>query len=72
LEEFLALQKTKEESEHSWLLDVSTLGDDYDLSVKNPNKVEEVDERTPQEIANSIVELNEMNQNLLNEILALL
>ena len=72
LEEFLALQNTKAESEHSWLLDVSTLGDDYDLSVKNPNKVEEVDERTPQEIANSIVELNEMNQNLLNEILALL
>lgn len=72
LEEFLTLQKTKGESEHSWLLDVSTLGDDYDLSVKNPNKVEEVDERTPQEIANSIVELNEMNQNLLNEILALL
>lgn len=72
LEEFLALQKTKAESEHSWLLDVSTLGDDYDLSVKNPNQVEEVDERTPQEIANSIVELNEMNQNLLNEILALL
>ena len=72
LEEFLTLQKKKEESEHSWLLDVSTLGDDYDLSVKNPNKVEEVDERTPQEIANSIVELNEMNQNLLNEILALL
>lgn len=72
LEEFLALQKTKAESEHSWLLDISTLGDDYDLSVKNPNKVEEVDERTPQEIANSIVELNEMNQNLLNEILALL
>ena len=72
LDEFLALQKTKAESEHSWLLDVSTLGDDYDLSVKNPNKVEEVDERTPQEIANSIVELNEMNQNLLNEILALL
>ena len=72
LEEFLTLQKTQAESEHSWLLDVSTLGDDYDLSVKNPNKVEEVDERTPQEIANSIVELNEMNQNLLNEILALL
>jgi type I restriction enzyme M protein len=72
LEEFLTLQKTKAESEHSWLLDVSTLSDDYDLSVKNPNKVEEVDERTPQEIANSIVELNEMNQNLLNEILALL
>ena len=69
LEEFLALQKTKEESEHSWLLDVSTLGDDYDLSVKNPNKVEEVDERTPQEIAETILALGQENQALINEIM---
>ena len=69
LEEFLALQKTKAESEHSWLLDVSTLGDDYDLSVKNPNKVEEVDERTPQEIAETILALGQENQALINEIM---
>ena len=69
LEEFLTLQKTKEESEHSWLLDVSTLGDDYDLSVKNPNKVEEVDERTPQEIAETILALGQENQALINEIM---
>ena len=69
LEEFLALQKTKEESEHSWLLDVSTLGDDYDLSVKNPNKVEEVDERTPQEIAETILALGQENLALINEIM---
>ena len=69
LEEFLALQKTKAESEHSWLLDVSTLSDDYDLSVKNPNKVEEVDERTPQEIAETILALGQENQALINEIM---
>ena len=68
LEEFLALQKTKAESEHSWLLDVSTLGDDYDLSVKNPNKVEEVDERTPSEILDSIFELESENMDIINAL----
>ena len=68
LEEFLALQKTKAESEHSWLLDVSTLGDDYDLSVKNPNKVEEVDERTPEEILDSIFALESENMDIISEL----
>ena len=68
LEEFLALQKTKSESEHSWLLDVSTLGDDYDLSVKNPNKVEEVDERTPSEILDSIFALESENMDIICEL----
>lgn len=68
LEEFLTLQKTKAESEHSWLLDVSTLGDDYDLSVKNPNKVEEVDERTPSEILDSIFELESENMGIINAL----
>ena len=68
LEEFLTLQKTKAESEHSWLLDVSTLGDDYDLSVKNPNKVEEVDERTPSEILDSIFELESENIDIINAL----
>ena len=68
LEEFLTLQKTKAESEHSWLLDVSTLGDDYDLSVKNPNKVEEVDERTPEEILDSIFALESENMDIISEL----
>ena len=68
LEDFLALQKTKAESKHSWLLDVSTLGDDYDLSVKNPNKVEEVDERTPSEILDSIFELESENMGIINAL----
>ena len=68
LTDFLALQKTKADSENSWTLDVSTLGNDYDLSVKNPNKVEEVDERTSAEIVASLLELQEESQSLLNEI----
>ena len=68
LADFLALQKTKADSENSWTLDVSTLGSDYDLSVKNPNKVEEVDERTSAEIVASLLELQEESQSLLNEI----
>ena len=69
MQEFLALQKTKAESEHSWTLDISTLDDSCDLSVKNPNKVEEVDERTPSEIAETILALGQENQTLINEIM---
>ena len=68
LEDFLQKQKTKEESECSWTLDVSTLDDSCDLSVKNPNKKEEVDERTPKEILASLIELEESNACLLKEL----
>lgn len=69
LQEFLTLQKTKAKSEHSWTLDVSTLNEEYDLSVNNPHKVEEVDERTPSEIAESIYALGQESQALIAEIM---
>jgi type I restriction enzyme M protein len=68
LDEFLNLQKTKAESKHSWSINVSDLDENFDLSVKNPNKVEVVDERTPSEIADSIFDLNSENQDLINEL----
>ena len=68
LADFLKLQKTKADSENSWSIDVATLGDDCDLSVKNPNKVEEVDERSAAEIVDSLIGLHEEAQNLLDEI----
>ena len=68
MEEFLTLQKTQAESEHSWTLDVSTLDDTCDLSVKNPNKVEEVDERTPEEIYRSLIKLEEESGELMEEL----
>lgn len=72
LREFVELQKTKADSANSWSVDVSTLDENFDLSVKNPNKVEIVDERTPQQIAEEIKVLNEDSQRLLNEIMKLL
>ena len=72
LKEFVELQQTKADSENSWSVDVATLDENYDLSVKNPNKVEIVDERTPQQIANEIKALNEENQCLLDEIMSIL
>ena len=68
LADFVKLQKTKADSENSWSIDVSTLGEDCDLSVKNPNKVEEVDERSVKEIVNSLMNLHGEAANLLNEI----
>ena len=69
MEEFLTLQKTQGESEHSWMIDATKLDDACDLSVKNPNKVEEVEERMPSEIAESIFALNSENQTLIDEIM---
>ncbi len=69
LAEFERLYKTREDSENSWTIDVESLGNDMDLSVKNPNKVEEVDERTPSDIAESISALNSENQTLIDEIM---
>ena len=68
LADFLKLQKTKVDSENSWSIDVSKLGNDCDLSVKNPNKVEEVDERSAAEIVDSLLGMHEEAWNLLDEI----
>jgi len=72
LEDFLALQKTKADSENSWTLDVRELGEDFDLSVKNPHKVEEVDDRTPGEILQSLNSLHTQAATLLNNLKAII
>ena len=72
LEDFLALQKTKADSENSWTLDVRELGEDYDLSVKNPHKVEEVDDRTPGEILQSLSSLHAQAATLLDNLKAII
>ncbi len=69
LAEFLEFQKTKPNSENSWTIDVALLSSDCDLSVKNPNKVEEVDERTPQEIHQHLAQLNDQAKTILDNIL---
>ena len=68
LADFERLFKTREDSENSWTVDAASLNEDYDLSVKNPNKVETVDERTPKEIVDALLQLNNDSQRLLDEI----
>jgi len=65
---FVTLQQTKSESENSWTLNVADLGDDCDLSVKNPNKPEIVDNRTAADILSAIANLNSDSARLINEI----
>ena len=55
LREFVELQATFAETEKSWLVDIADIDRvTFDLSVKNPNKVEESALRTPQEILDEI------------------
>lgn len=68
LSDFLELQKNKKETENSWFLDVANLDENYDLSAKNPNKVEVVDERTPEEIMAVIEQLANERAALFNEL----
>ena len=68
----MALQKTKADSENSWSIDVDKLGEDCDLSVKNPNKPEIIDERTPFDILKNLYELSVDSAKLLHEIAELM
>ena len=67
--DFISLQKTREESDLSWIVDIADVDDsDYDLSVKNPNTPEEVPLRSPQEILTEIEELDLETKNILTSI----
>jgi len=69
LAEFVELQKNFVDSENSWSIDVRTLsGAEVDLSVKNPNKKEEISLRSPQEILEEIKVLDEESAEILNVI----
>jgi type I restriction enzyme M protein len=72
LAEFVRLQKTQADSENSWSIDVDSLGEDCDLSVKNPNKPEIIDDRTPADIIASIADLNKEAEDLIGEIVKLM
>jgi type I restriction enzyme M protein len=73
LSEFITLQESSGESENSWSVRVADVGDStFDLSVKNPNRVEEVDDRTPAEILDEIEKLDKESAQILGRIRELL
>ncbi len=73
LAEFVELQKTFADSENSWTVNVKDIDQStFDLSVKNPNKKEEVTLRQPQAILEEMKALDEESAEILNSILELI
>jgi type I restriction enzyme M protein len=73
LEDFIELQKKSKDSELSWSVNVSTVNQEtWDLSVKNPNRNDEVVHRSPSEIIAEIEALDAENQAILQRIKGLL
>ena len=73
LAEFVALQKTKGDSENSWSVDVDGIDQTTcDLSVKNPNRDDTVLHRAPQDIMAEIADLDAESASILEKIGALL
>tara|TARA_Y100001934_G_C12215107_1_gene708018 strand:- start:265 stop:486 length:222 start_codon:yes stop_codon:yes gene_type:complete len=71
--DFVACQKTLSETENSWVVDHADINQEtWDLTVNNPNKVEEVDDRAPAEIIAAIEALDAQAAEALQAIKALL
>jgi len=69
LAEFVELQKTKAESANSWSVDVANVDQTtFDLSVKNPNKADEVALREPKVILEEMRRLDEEGGEILDQI----
>ena len=69
LADFVKLQKTKADSDNSWSIDVKDIDSKtFDLSVKNPNKDDEVALREPKDILEEMKRLDNENSKILSEI----
>ena len=59
LVDFIENFKSKKHTDKSWTLDIGEINKlTWDLTVSNPNIMEEIDARTPQEIISEIEQLN--------------
>lgn len=73
LAEFVELQKTFAHSENSWTVNVKDIDQStFDLSVKNPNKKEEVQLRSPHDILEEMKVLDEQSAEILESIRSLI
>jgi type I restriction enzyme M protein len=73
LKDFVSQQKTLADSEQSWSIDVSDIDQEtWDLSVKNPNKNDEVILREPSVIIEEIMALDKESEAILGSIRELL
>lgn len=69
LEEFLKLQRSFEDSDKSWSVDVVDIDvSTWDLSVKNPNTKDEAELRDPKDIIEEIIALDKESESILAKI----
>jgi len=69
--EFLAVWKERKLTENSWIVNVNDIVD-YDISAKNPNRVETVEHKAPLELVEGIKANNAKIDVLMDEIRAIL
>ena len=73
LAHFVTLQKNKADSDNSWSIDVADIDQStFDLSVKHPNRNDEVQHRNPQDIMAEIARLDAESAEIIKNIQALL
>jgi len=69
LEDFIKLSKQQKISDNSWSKNINEINKDtFDLEVKNPNVVEKIDNRTPEDIISEIEELDKQSSQALKKI----
>jgi type I restriction enzyme M protein len=69
LKEFVELQKMFADSDKSWSININELDlQSLDLSIKNPNVVEDAPLRSPIEIIEAIIKLDKQSEDILNNI----
>lgn len=67
--DFIKLQKENSISQNSWTLSIDEIDKStYDLSVKNPNKSNSIEVKSPNEIKDEIQQLEETGNEVLNNV----
>ena len=69
MKDFVALQANFKDSENSWTVDAKKIDKTtYDLSVKNPNRIDEKELRDPKDIIAEMVALDAESAEILTGI----
>lgn len=69
--EFLEIWQSRKLTENSWIVHVNDIKD-YDISAKNPNRVETIEHKSPIELVENIKDNNREINDLMDEIEAIL
>ena len=73
LAEFIKLSGKQHLNDNSWIVNIDKIKKEtWNLAVNNPNRVEEIDNRTPKEIINEIEKLDEQTSTTIQKIKELL